>query len=86
MADQARSLDSMMSRYHVSDEDIARVQSRINATQSGGQSAGSGAPAQDRRGSNRPWSGGQSQGAKQAPARSAPKAATGTDDADWQEF
>lgn len=85
MADQARSLDAMMARYEVSKEDIGRARAKIGTAQSGIQhrAAGNGTGPMDRRTSNRPWS--ETISGSRTAGRSA-VAATGTDDADWQEF
>jgi methyl-accepting chemotaxis protein len=84
MADQARGLDTMMARYHVNDDDVARAQAGMQRAAS---SAGQQPPQAERRSADRPWSEPAPADSKPAPAEApAAMAATGTDDADWQEF
>ena len=93
-ADLANSLHELVSRYRISRDDdfsAAPVTTHAPASQSARPAP---APVKaehatfvERRGANRPWSE-QSQPRSAAPAKqpARPAAATGTDDAEWEEF
>ncbi len=96
MADQARELNEMMSRYRVAgDVNPGHASSRASSESSqeagsssaGGNSAASGAG--ERRSRSRPWSkraAAPAATAAAAPAARKQVAAAGASDSDWQEF
>ncbi len=94
MADQARELNEMMSRYRVQRDISAPVSSDDTAASPGAPVAGKAAPTAERRSRNRPWT-----GKRERPAAAAAAAApattgagpiarkqAGNSDTDWQEF
>ncbi|MGC8519917.1 MAG: methyl-accepting chemotaxis protein, partial [Steroidobacteraceae bacterium] len=90
MADQARSLNDVMARYRVSDEENAPVAAAPKQSKQESGQRSRVAPATDRRAQSRPWSERQRVAkpnrtvAVKEPAHAV--RATGTDDADWKEF
>ncbi len=83
-ADLATRLHQLVSRYRVSKSDFATAPTRTPARAEPAPRPAVSAPPQvgvERRGPNRPWS-----NAPAAMKASPPRAATGTDDSEWEEF
>jgi methyl-accepting chemotaxis protein len=84
MADQARGLNSSMSRYRVQEESADATPAAAHASE---RAAGD-SSAVERRKAGRPWTGGKRAAAKAeaAPAPRAARAASSAEDAVWKEF